>query len=124
MVAPQAWLGTVIRVADDPSGVPSAADETDNPTARWLAENAWQFGFVPGLPESETGSALGHEPWLFRWVGREMAAALQPLAGSETYGDEATAVLQQAEEELAAQGPSGSAGAVAAAFGGQDGQQR
>jgi beta-lactamase class A len=115
-VAPQAWLGTVIRVADDASGVPSTADETDNPTVRWLDDNAWQFGFVPGLPESETGSAIGHEPWTFRWVGRQMAAAIQPLTQSETYADQATAVLQQAEEELAAHGRS--AGAADAAGGG------
>ena len=113
-MAPQAWLGTVIRVTDDVSGVPSDADETNNATVRWLDDNAWQFGFVPGLPESEAGIAIGHEPWTFRWVGKQMAAAMQPLTQSETYADQATAILQQAEEELAGQGgPAGGADATA-----------
>jgi D-alanyl-D-alanine carboxypeptidase len=111
-VTPQAWLGTVVRVTDDPGGVPSGAEEPDNPTVRWLDENAWRFGFVPGLPESETGTAIDHEPWTYRWVGRQMAASIQPLTRPESYGDQATAVLRQAEEELAAEGPSASAGAT------------
>jgi hypothetical protein len=126
-IAPQAWLGTVIQIADEPSSqpnptstlppddsptsvptptatpTPAPADEADSLTIQWLRGHAWEFGFVPALPESDSGATLGHEPWTFRWVGRSMAAQLEPLVGSGAYAEQATQVLRQAEDELASE---------------------
>jgi hypothetical protein len=90
-------------VTDDPDHQPDPNDDTASPAVQWLDANAWQFGFVPALPESDAGAALGHEPWTFRWVGRAMAAQLQPLLDSGDYAPRARMALEQAEDELASQ---------------------
>ena len=102
-IAPQAWLGTVFKVTDDPDQPELAEDDTDNPTIQWFRANAWQFGFVPAIPETDAGAAIGHEPWTFRWVGRPMAAQLEALVDSTDYGAAARAVFERAETELASQ---------------------
>lgn len=100
-IAPQSWLGTVVRVSDDPDSPPTTDDDSDNQTIQWLQANAWQFGFVPALPETDAGAAIGHEPWTFRWIGRSMAAQMQPLVSSADYGANARRVFEHAEAELA-----------------------
>jgi len=41
---------------------------------RWLAANAWRFGFVLRYPETETAvTGYTYEPWHFRFVGPEAA---------------------------------------------------
>jgi len=44
---------------------------------KWLAENSWKFGFILRYPEGKT-PATGYvfEPWHFRYVGIEAAAAI------------------------------------------------
>jgi beta-lactamase class A len=106
-IAPQAWLGTVIRVTDDPDHPGFTEDDTDNQTILWLRANGWQFGFVPAIPETDAGAAIGHEPWTFRWVGRPMAAQLEPLVDSSEYGAAARRVFERAETELASQAQAG-----------------
>ncbi len=102
-IAPQAWLGTVVRVSDDADHSQTADDDTANTTMQWLRANAWQYGFVPAIPETDAGAAIGREPWSLRWVGRPMAAQLEPLIDSSEYGPAARRVLEQAEDELASQ---------------------
>jgi zinc D-Ala-D-Ala carboxypeptidase len=48
----------------------------DTPEGQWLANNAVRYGFVMSYPrgrEAQTGYA--YEPWHFRYIGPEMAAA-------------------------------------------------
>ncbi len=80
----------------------NAVEEATEPTAaaRWLAANAWQYGFIPALPESPQGLRLGYEPWRYRWVGRELAAQLRGAVTSGDYAGTVTAALQQAEVDL------------------------
>lgn len=104
--ARQVWLGTVLSVSDVEAGAPSAADDRSTLVGRWLIDHAAEYGFVPALPETAAGSALGREPWTLRWVGREMATQLHPLIELPDYADRATAELRRAEGELAALGPS------------------
>jgi hypothetical protein len=99
-VAPQSWPGTVMVVSDRPDSAASGADAPENATARWLADHAWQFGFARALPETDAGNALGHEPWTWRWVGRPLAAELQPFTPSDAYGEHARAILRRAEGTL------------------------
>lgn len=44
----------------------------------WMARNAWRYGFVMSFPRGrEDESCYDHEPWHFRYVGREVAAAIE-----------------------------------------------
>jgi LAS superfamily LD-carboxypeptidase LdcB len=66
-------LGTTIDFA------PPDADDVDQSfgetaAGRWLAENAYRFGFVQSYPKDESNvTCYGYEPWHFRYVGREEA---------------------------------------------------
>jgi D-alanyl-D-alanine carboxypeptidase len=42
----------------------------------WMAENAWRYGFVMSYPAgSQPETCFGYEPWHYRWIGRDAAAA-------------------------------------------------
>lgn len=50
--------------------------ETDE--GRWLAENAWEYGFIVRYPEGKTGvTGYVYEPWHLRFVGLELAAEIK-----------------------------------------------
>jgi LAS superfamily LD-carboxypeptidase LdcB len=99
--ASQHWLGTTFAYSDVPGRYP--ADEGAEPSAssRWLASNAWQYGFIPALPETPLGRRLGYEPWRMRWVGRELAAQLRNAVNAPDYASTVTAALRQAELDVA-----------------------
>jgi D-alanyl-D-alanine carboxypeptidase len=45
---------------------------------RWVRGRAWEFGFVlPYTASGEARTGYAPEPWHVRWVGRELAAAMQ-----------------------------------------------
>ncbi|MBN2352567.1 MAG: M15 family metallopeptidase [Spirochaetales bacterium] len=45
-----------------------------SPAGAWLSDNGWRFGFVMSYPEdAEETTGYEHEPWHFRYVGREAA---------------------------------------------------
>ncbi|HEY8588920.1 MAG TPA: M15 family metallopeptidase, partial [Naasia sp.] len=47
------------------------------PEGRWLAANAWRFGFVLRFPDGMEGiTGYPFEPWHYRYVGTELAAEL------------------------------------------------
>jgi D-alanyl-D-alanine carboxypeptidase len=49
----------------------------DTSAGRWLAANAWQYGFVMSYPVNKTKvTCYGYEPWHYRYVGRAEAAAI------------------------------------------------
>jgi D-alanyl-D-alanine carboxypeptidase len=42
----------------------------------WMAEHAWRYGFVMSYPAGQQElTCFGYEPWHYRWIGREAAAA-------------------------------------------------
>jgi zinc D-Ala-D-Ala carboxypeptidase len=46
-------------------------------TGRWVAENAWRFGFVESYPEDKRDvTCYSFEPWHFRYVGPKLAAQI------------------------------------------------
>ena len=50
----------------------------ETPQGRWLAENAWRFGFHLRYPEGATPiTGYEFEPWHYRYVGAELAAELR-----------------------------------------------
>jgi zinc D-Ala-D-Ala carboxypeptidase len=49
----------------------------DTPQGKWLAKNAWRFGFVLRYPDGATPiTGYEYEPWHFRYVGKDLAAAM------------------------------------------------
>jgi D-alanyl-D-alanine carboxypeptidase len=49
----------------------------DTAHGRWLAENAWRFGFHLRYPQGGTPvTGYDYEPWHYRYVGLELAAEL------------------------------------------------
>jgi D-alanyl-D-alanine carboxypeptidase len=42
----------------------------------WMAAHAWEYGFVMSYPSgSQAQTCFSYEPWHYRWIGREAAAA-------------------------------------------------
>lgn len=50
----------------------------DLPEGKWLAEHAWEHGFIIRYPEGKQAiTGYRYEPWHIRFVGKELAAELQ-----------------------------------------------
>jgi zinc D-Ala-D-Ala carboxypeptidase len=48
------------------------------PAGRWLAQNAWRFGFIVRYtPRNEAITGYSPEPWHIRYIGRPLAAAMR-----------------------------------------------
>lgn len=49
----------------------------DTPEGRWLAQNAWKYGFILRYPENkEKITGVIYEPWHYRYVGKQTAQAI------------------------------------------------
>lgn len=49
------------------------------PSGKWLAENSWKYGFILRYLEGkEDITGYQYEPWHFRYVGKDIAAAIGP----------------------------------------------
>jgi D-alanyl-D-alanine carboxypeptidase len=47
-------------------------------TAKWIAKNAWQYGFIVRYPNGETATTgYQYEPWHLRFVGIELATKMR-----------------------------------------------
>jgi len=47
----------------------------DTPEAKWLADNAYKYGFILRYPKGkELITGYNYEPWHFRYLGRKLAA--------------------------------------------------
>ena len=72
-------LGTAIdfRSVNGPSPW-RFADWATTTEGAWLATNAWRFGWVMSYPKVATAViCYGYEPWHYRYVGRDAAAAIR-----------------------------------------------
>lgn len=73
-------LGTTIdfRSANSTKAPWAYRDWGETKPGRWMIANAWQYGFVMSYPKGKKGeSCYAYEPWHFRYVGREAAAAVR-----------------------------------------------
>lgn len=51
--------------------------QADTAEQQWLMEHCWEYGFILRYPEDKTEiTGIGYEPWHYRYVGRETAAAI------------------------------------------------
>ena len=47
---------------------------------KWVAEHGWEYGFIVRYPEGKTHiTGIIHEPWHYRYVGKELAKELFDL---------------------------------------------
>lgn len=52
--------------------------QADTAEQQWLMEHCWEYGFILRYPEDKTDiTGIGYEPWHYRYVGRETAAAIR-----------------------------------------------
>lgn len=69
-------LGTAIDVSSPGWSGRFGDWAVESAEGAWMAERAWQFGFVMSYPAGrDADSCYGYEPWHYRWIGREAAAA-------------------------------------------------
>ncbi len=72
-------LGTAVdlRSAGDARPPWELDDFAETPTGAWLAEHAWEHGFVMSYPDgAHDETCYSYEPWHYRYVGRDVAAAV------------------------------------------------
>lgn len=70
----QHQLGTTIDISSVSIGFALYDRLADTPEGRWLAENAYRFGFIMSYPAGkEEQSGYAYEPWHFRYIGGEHA---------------------------------------------------
>lgn len=72
---------------------------------KWLMEHCWEYGFILRYPSDKCDiTGIGYEPWHYRYVGREAAAAMRE---SGLCLEEYLTQLQEAaaEETAAEQSP-------------------
>lgn len=72
-------LGTAIDLRSAGGPAPwLLADWAETPEGSWLEANAWRFGFVMSYPQGrEDLTCYAYEPWHYRWLGRDAAAAIR-----------------------------------------------
>lgn len=66
-------LGTTTDVSSADAGF-GLESFGGTPEARWIADNAWRYGFVVSYPDGKEGvTGYAYEPWHIRWLGKEVA---------------------------------------------------
>jgi D-alanyl-D-alanine carboxypeptidase len=72
-------LGTTIDFKSYGGSAPwDTPDWSTTPSGAWLAANAWEYGWVMSYPPDSSPALTCYksEPWHYRYVGRETAAAI------------------------------------------------
>jgi hypothetical protein len=68
-------LGVAIDFRTDAPGSSVSGNFGTTAAGKWMAANAWQYGFVMSYPKGATAlTCYASEPWHFRYVGRDLAA--------------------------------------------------
>jgi zinc D-Ala-D-Ala carboxypeptidase len=72
-------LGTTLDFRGYGGGAPwNYRDWGATKAGRWLAANAWKYGFVMSYPKYRTSvTCYQYEPWHYRYVGRARAAVIR-----------------------------------------------
>ncbi len=72
-------LGTTFDFTSKGGAAPwDYADWAKTPAGAWMAANAWKYGFAMSYPRSSFAKVCyEYEPWHYRYIGREAAAAVR-----------------------------------------------
>jgi len=71
-------LGLAIDFKTAGGGVPwSGSDWGKSPAGTWMRRHAWEYGWVQSYPKGKRATTCyAYESWHFRYVGRDLAAAI------------------------------------------------
>jgi zinc D-Ala-D-Ala carboxypeptidase len=71
-------LGVALDFRSAGTSATWVADWTATPAGAWMEQNAWRYGFVMSYPKdaSPGTTCYRYEPWHYRYVGRDEAAAI------------------------------------------------
>lgn len=70
-------LGVALDVRSASGGSPFTGTFGSTPAGKWMKAHAWEYGFVMSYPRGSMDiTCYDFEPWHFRYVGREVAAAI------------------------------------------------
>ncbi len=71
-------LGVAIDFRSAGTDAQWTGDWATTPAGGWMAANAWQYGFVMSYPAATSPgiTCYRYEPWHYRYVGRDEAAAI------------------------------------------------
>jgi len=70
-------LGLAIDFRSDPGGSPFTGSWGQTPAGKWMRLHAWEFGFIRSYPpKAKAVTCYASEAWHYRYVGRDMAAAI------------------------------------------------
>jgi zinc D-Ala-D-Ala carboxypeptidase len=72
-------LGTALDFRSAGGAAPWNLDDWGTtPAGSWLANHAWEYGFVMSYPKGKQAlSCYVYEPWHYRYVGKEVAKAVK-----------------------------------------------
>jgi D-alanyl-D-alanine carboxypeptidase len=70
-------LGLAIDFRSQPQDATLSGSWAFTPAGKWMGQNAWEYGFVRSYPaKKQSISCYASEPWHYRYVGRDLAAAI------------------------------------------------
>lgn len=70
-------LGLAIDFRSDPGGSPFTGSWGSTPAGAWMKKHAWEHGFIRSYPPNEQRvTCYANEAWHYRYVGRDLAAAI------------------------------------------------
>jgi D-alanyl-D-alanine carboxypeptidase len=70
-------LGLAIDFRSDPGGSPFTGSWGQTPAGKWMRLHAWEFGFIRSYPPNDKAvTCYASEAWHYRYVGRDLAAAI------------------------------------------------
>jgi LAS superfamily LD-carboxypeptidase LdcB len=95
----QHQLGTTADLSSYELGSALRPAFAETQAGRWLAERAWEFGFVqPYTAAAEPRTGYVPEPWHYRWIGRPLASLLwqeRYLASANPTADDWLVALEE-----------------------------
>ncbi len=94
-------LGLAVDIVDADNPIMDD-EQAETPTAHWLEENAWRYGFIQRYPfNADEITGYSWHPWHYRYVGEDAAGNIQALGItleeylSLFYSDEASVVYDR-----------------------------
>jgi D-alanyl-D-alanine carboxypeptidase len=70
-------LGLAIDFRSDPGGSPFTGSWGNTPAGSWMKQHAWEYGFIRSYPPNKQKvTCYANEAWHYRYVGRDLAAAV------------------------------------------------
>jgi zinc D-Ala-D-Ala carboxypeptidase len=70
-------LGLAIDFRSQPEDATLSGSWAFTPAGKWMGQHAWEYGFVRSYPaKKQSLSCYASEPWHYRYVGRDLAAAI------------------------------------------------